>query len=239
MAQRVPLLAAELGADADLSMPHIHAALAERRRRMVFERTRAALAARKRQGAVLGNPTRVQGQGFWAGRHGVASIMEAGRGGASHRGGVATRACRLGGGAAHAPARPGQPAPLRWRLLRRAAVQLHAGRAWVFRPVRRGCEEAVPPLGQKGRAGLPDAALPARGSAGCAAYRQCQHRVPPRRHRRLQRCRGSYRPLARWADQQGASRLALCCEVAGTAWVSCAACRPCRASTPTAATPRR
>ncbi len=57
MAQRVPFVVAELGADVDPFMLHIYAALAEKERRMISERTRAALAARKRQGAVLGNPT--------------------------------------------------------------------------------------------------------------------------------------------------------------------------------------
>ena len=57
MVQRVPFLVAELGADVDPFMLHIYAALAEKERRMISERTRAALAARKRQGAQLGNPT--------------------------------------------------------------------------------------------------------------------------------------------------------------------------------------
>lgn len=57
MAQRVPFLVAELGADVDPFMQHIYAALAEKERRMISERTRVALAARKRQGAVLGNRT--------------------------------------------------------------------------------------------------------------------------------------------------------------------------------------
>jgi len=57
MVQRVPFLVAELGADIDPFMLHIYAALAEKERRMISERTRAALAARKRQGAVLGNRT--------------------------------------------------------------------------------------------------------------------------------------------------------------------------------------
>ncbi len=47
----------KLGADVAPSMLHVHAALAEKERRMVSERTRAALAARKRQGARLGNRT--------------------------------------------------------------------------------------------------------------------------------------------------------------------------------------
>jgi len=55
MAQRVPFIVAELGADADPFMLHIYAALAEKERRLISERTKAALAARKAQGARLGN----------------------------------------------------------------------------------------------------------------------------------------------------------------------------------------
>ncbi|HEY0204182.1 MAG TPA: recombinase family protein [Acetobacteraceae bacterium] len=57
MARRVPFLVAELGADVDPFMLHIYAALVEKECRMISERTRAALAARKQQGAVLGNRT--------------------------------------------------------------------------------------------------------------------------------------------------------------------------------------
>jgi DNA invertase Pin-like site-specific DNA recombinase len=57
MAQRVPFVVTELGADADPFMLHIYAALAEKERGMIADRTRAALAAKKAQGAVLGNPT--------------------------------------------------------------------------------------------------------------------------------------------------------------------------------------
>jgi len=57
MAQRVAFLVAELGADVDPFMLHIYAALAEKERRMISERTRAALAIRKGQGALLGNRT--------------------------------------------------------------------------------------------------------------------------------------------------------------------------------------
>jgi DNA invertase Pin-like site-specific DNA recombinase len=56
MAQRVPFLVAELGADADPFMLHLYAALAEKERRLISERTKAALGARKAQGANLGNP---------------------------------------------------------------------------------------------------------------------------------------------------------------------------------------
>ena len=57
MGQKVPFIAAELGADADPFMLHIYAALAEKERAMIAERTRAALAQKKAQGARLGNRT--------------------------------------------------------------------------------------------------------------------------------------------------------------------------------------
>jgi DNA invertase Pin-like site-specific DNA recombinase len=57
MAQRVPFIVTELGADADPFMLHIYAALAEKERALIADRTRAALAAKKVQGAKLGNRT--------------------------------------------------------------------------------------------------------------------------------------------------------------------------------------
>jgi DNA invertase Pin-like site-specific DNA recombinase len=57
MAQRLPFIVAELGADADPFMLHIYAALAEKERALIAERTKAALAQRKAQGAKLGNRT--------------------------------------------------------------------------------------------------------------------------------------------------------------------------------------
>ena len=55
MAQRVPFIVAELGRDADPFMLHLYAALAEKERRLISERTRAALAAKRAAGATLGN----------------------------------------------------------------------------------------------------------------------------------------------------------------------------------------
>src|SRR3954451_6699054 len=57
MAQRVPFIVAELGRDADPFMLHLYAALAEKERRLISERTKAALSAKKAAGASLGNPT--------------------------------------------------------------------------------------------------------------------------------------------------------------------------------------
>ena len=56
MAQRVPFIVAELGRDADPFMLHLYAALAEKERRLISQRTRDALAAKKAQGKQLGNP---------------------------------------------------------------------------------------------------------------------------------------------------------------------------------------
>src|SRR5215213_9371125 len=59
MAQRVPFIVAELGRDADPFMLHLYAALAEKERRLISERTKAALAAKKANGARLGNPRNI------------------------------------------------------------------------------------------------------------------------------------------------------------------------------------
>src|SRR6201987_1355727 len=63
MAQRVPFIVAELGRDADPFMLHLYAGLAEKERRLISERTRAALAAKKDQGARLGNPRNLAAAG--------------------------------------------------------------------------------------------------------------------------------------------------------------------------------
>ena len=63
MAQRVPFIVTELGADADPFMLHIYAALAEKERSMIAARTKAALQAKKAAGAVLGNRTNLTDAG--------------------------------------------------------------------------------------------------------------------------------------------------------------------------------
>jgi len=63
MAQRVPFIVAELGRDADPFMLHLYAALAEKERRLISERTKAALAVRKASGSKLGNQTNLREAG--------------------------------------------------------------------------------------------------------------------------------------------------------------------------------
>jgi DNA invertase Pin-like site-specific DNA recombinase len=73
MAQRVPFMVAELGRDADPFMLHLYAALAEKERRLIAERTKAALAAKKAAGASLGNPRNLD----HAGSLGRAALVRA------------------------------------------------------------------------------------------------------------------------------------------------------------------
>src|SRR3954452_9256781 len=73
MAQRVPFMVAELGRDADPFMMHLYAALAEKERHLISERTKAALAIRKASGTKLGNPVNIRE----AGAIGRSILMEA------------------------------------------------------------------------------------------------------------------------------------------------------------------
>jgi DNA invertase Pin-like site-specific DNA recombinase len=53
-AERVPFICTDLGAETDPFMLHLYAALAEKERRLISERTKAGLAAAKRRGVRLG-----------------------------------------------------------------------------------------------------------------------------------------------------------------------------------------
>jgi DNA invertase Pin-like site-specific DNA recombinase len=57
MARGVPFIVAELGVDTDPFILHLFAALSEKERKLIGSRTKAALAALKAKGVVLGNRT--------------------------------------------------------------------------------------------------------------------------------------------------------------------------------------
>ncbi|WP_295589781.1 recombinase family protein [uncultured Lamprocystis sp.] len=57
MAHRVPFLVTELGKDADPFMLHLYAALSQKERELISQRTKAGLQAAKARGAILGNRT--------------------------------------------------------------------------------------------------------------------------------------------------------------------------------------
>ena len=56
MSKRVPFIVTQLGRNVDSFMLHIYAALAEKERAMISERTKVALRAAKGRGVQLGNP---------------------------------------------------------------------------------------------------------------------------------------------------------------------------------------
>ncbi len=56
MAHKTPFLVADLGPDVEPFLLHLYAALAEKERALISQRTKAALAAAKARGQTLGNP---------------------------------------------------------------------------------------------------------------------------------------------------------------------------------------
>lgn len=80
MAHRVPFVVAELGPDADPFMLHIYAALAEKERALISDRTKQALAQRRAQGVLLGNRANLAD----AGKVGAAANQNAARAFASN-----------------------------------------------------------------------------------------------------------------------------------------------------------
>lgn len=57
MAHRIPFIVAELGADVDPFILHLYAALGEKERALISQRTKAALSAKRARGEALGNKT--------------------------------------------------------------------------------------------------------------------------------------------------------------------------------------
>ena len=73
MAQCVPFIVAELGRECRSAHAAPYAALAEKERRLISERTKAALAVKKASGGKLGNPINIRE----AGSSGRASLIAA------------------------------------------------------------------------------------------------------------------------------------------------------------------
>lgn len=71
MAQRVPFVVAELGADIDPFVLHMYAALAQKERALIAGRTKAALTAKRARGETLGNAASLPG----ASAKGVAAVQ--------------------------------------------------------------------------------------------------------------------------------------------------------------------
>ena len=92
MSQRIPFIVAELGADADPFMLHLYAALAEKERRLISERTRSALAAKRAAGAKLGNPHHIAEAGAM-GRRERCAVAVRGGGRRARLGGNPSRRC--------------------------------------------------------------------------------------------------------------------------------------------------
>jgi DNA invertase Pin-like site-specific DNA recombinase len=62
MAKRIPFVVAELGSNVDPFMLHIYAAVAEKERALISDRTRHALQEAKKRGVVLGGPKLAEAQ---------------------------------------------------------------------------------------------------------------------------------------------------------------------------------
>jgi DNA invertase Pin-like site-specific DNA recombinase len=86
MAHKTPFLVADLGPDVEPFLLHLYAALAEKERAVISQRTRAALAAAKARGQALGNPRLDEARA-------IANAAHKGRGGRA-RSDRCTRHCR-------------------------------------------------------------------------------------------------------------------------------------------------
>jgi DNA invertase Pin-like site-specific DNA recombinase len=73
MARKVAFVVAELGPEVDPFMLHIYAAVAEKERSLISQRTKAALAAVKARGVPLGNPRLAEARAVAIERQGKAA----------------------------------------------------------------------------------------------------------------------------------------------------------------------
>jgi DNA invertase Pin-like site-specific DNA recombinase len=79
MSERVEFIVTELGRQTDPFVLHLFAALAEKERHLISERTKAGLAAARRRGVRLGNPQLRAGKPSYAARARQAQADEADR----------------------------------------------------------------------------------------------------------------------------------------------------------------
>jgi DNA invertase Pin-like site-specific DNA recombinase len=79
MSERVEFIVTELGRQTDPFVLHLFAALAEKERHLISERTKAGLAAARRRGVRLGNPQLRAGKPSYAARARQAQVDEADR----------------------------------------------------------------------------------------------------------------------------------------------------------------
>lgn len=77
MSERVEFIVAELGRQADPFVLHLYAALAEKERHLISERTKAGLAAARRRGVKLGNPQLRAGKPAYAAKARQAQVDKA------------------------------------------------------------------------------------------------------------------------------------------------------------------
>jgi DNA invertase Pin-like site-specific DNA recombinase len=77
MAERVEFIVTELGRQADPFVLHLFAALAEKERQLISERTKAGLAAARARGVVLGNPRLRAGSRKLAAMASAANVQRA------------------------------------------------------------------------------------------------------------------------------------------------------------------
>jgi DNA invertase Pin-like site-specific DNA recombinase len=76
MAEKVEFVVTELGRQSDPFILHLYAALAEKERALISERTKAGLAAAKKRGTILGNPNWLRG-GSGGGRSDGSNVAAA------------------------------------------------------------------------------------------------------------------------------------------------------------------
>ncbi len=119
MTKRVPFIVSALGRDVDPFMLHIYAAVAQKEREMISERTRAALKAAKERGVRLGNPKGLDTFGDEVRKRAHAQSAEVRRAKALARARIVWLRLSKGCELPASPAQTGWPTPSTIRVSRR------------------------------------------------------------------------------------------------------------------------